>query len=138
MNVFNIVCGGWAGARNLRSRILLCTVLMTGSGAIRGQAIEVVAPGVKAEVEVVTLTPTGFFPTRLVRPTGPFLLALENRSGLREDLDLRLEGSAQQALKAYNLKQRTLDFGEVVRLPPGIYKLRVQGKGKFELTLEIK
>ena len=117
---------------------------MTGCGLLVSrpvwgqQTVEVVEKGVKAEVEVVTLTPTGFSPTRLVRPVGPFILALENRSGLREDLDVRLEGASQQMLKAYGLKRNTLDFGDVVRLPAGTYKLRVQGNSKFELTLEIK
>jgi hypothetical protein len=34
------------------------------------------------EVEVVTVRPTGFEPSQITRPPGPYILLIENRSGL--------------------------------------------------------
>src|SRR5713226_5476721 len=34
------------------------------------------------QVELITVGPTGFWPKQIVRPSGPFILLIENRSGM--------------------------------------------------------
>ena len=41
------------------------------------------------EVEVITVRPTGFEPTQIVRPPGPYILLIENRSGV-DTINLRM------------------------------------------------
>jgi hypothetical protein len=42
-----------------------------------------------AEVELITITPDGFFPSAITRSSGQFIIAYDNRSG-SDDLNIRL------------------------------------------------
>ena len=74
------------------------------------------------EAELVTVTPHGFEPQQITRPPGPFLLMLDNRSGLRQvNLGLSLEAGAQ--LREVPVPREQPDWSEVIALPPGRYVL---------------
>jgi len=51
----------------------------------------------RIEAELITLTPDGFEPAEIKRSQGRFLLALDNRSGVRE-ITLRLDREAGNRL----------------------------------------
>src|SRR5438067_1967408 len=47
----------------------------------------------RIEAELISIRPSGFEPTQITRPKGPFLLAIENRSGLKEiEFQLGVQG----------------------------------------------
>lgn len=100
--------------------------------------VEVLQRDEKAEVEIVTITPDGFYPRKLSRGPGPFILFIENRAAIRGDLDLKLETESKALAKALQIKDREIEVGELVRLPVGIYTLSLTGKSKYSFTLEIK
>ena len=102
------------------------------------RSIEVLQPNEKAEVEIVTIAPEGFYPRKLVRGPGPFVLFIENRAAIKGELDLRLETEGKSLAKGLKIKDRELETGELVRLPVGIYTLTLTGKSKYSFTLEIK
>ena len=102
------------------------------------KTVEVLQRDEKAEVEIVTITPDGFYPRKLSRGPGPFVLFIENRAAIRGDLDLKLETDSKVLAKAMQIKDRQLEVGELVRLPVGIYTLSLTGKSKYSFTLEIK
>ncbi|HBY62655.1 MAG TPA: hypothetical protein DEH78_22770, partial [Solibacterales bacterium] len=104
---------------------------MVAQGQPPTDSIEVLQPRERIEIVVVVLTPDGFQPSRVVRKAGPFLLALENRSGLRENLDLRLEtdGASKQELRRLPIDLRRPERGDVLRLLAGKFTLRALGKG---------
>lgn len=101
------------------------------------ETVELVGPTEVVHVEPVTLTPQGFDPPKLVRPRGPFILLLHNRSGLKDDLDIDID-AADKKVKTVKLLSKHYDFGEVLRLPPGLYTVRVKGKGHYTLAVEVK
>lgn len=138
----------WVGGhKGCNSRIfqiisLFALVAMQSSGQATAtgseKAIEVLQRDEKAEVEVVTITPDGFYPRRLSRGPGPFVLFIENRAAVKGDLDLKLETESKALAKSLQIKDREIEVGELVRLPIGVYTLSLTGKNKYSFTLEIK
>ena len=74
------------------------------------------------EAEVVTIQPTGFEPREITRPKGLFLLAVENRSGLRT-IQLRLDREAGNRLRDLHIPGNRHDWKDGLDLPPGRYVL---------------
>jgi len=74
------------------------------------------------EAELVTVTPHGFEPQQLTRPPGPFLLMLDNRSGLGQ-VNLHLSREAGAQLREVPVPREQPDWSEVIALPPGRYVL---------------
>lgn len=77
----------------------------------------------RIESEVFTLRPTGFEPSQITRPTGAFVLAVDNRSGL-EEIRLRLDREDGSRADQISIPGKKLDWREVVNLSPGNYLLR--------------
>jgi hypothetical protein len=77
---------------------------------------------IRIETELVTIRRHGFEPQEITRPADPFVLAVENRSGL-EEVTLRLDRVAGNRLKEVNVPRRKLDWGGAFDLPPGRYVL---------------
>ncbi len=75
------------------------------------------------EVERVTIKPTGFEPNEINRPASPFVLAVDNRSGLQE---VALELFREDGHKLHEIKgpKGQLDQRRFLDLPPGNYVLR--------------
>jgi hypothetical protein len=79
----------------------------------------------KVEVERVTVRQSGCEPAEITRPAGPFLLAVNDRTGL-EGVLLRLasvEGRRQQEVRLPADTRGRRDWRRVVNLPPGAYLL---------------
>jgi len=74
------------------------------------------------EGEVITIRPTGFEPREITRPKGLFLLAVENRSGLRT-IQLRIDRLAGDRLREMQMPRNKHDWREGFDLPPGKYIL---------------
>src|SRR5713226_2820831 len=79
-------------------------------------------PIANIEAELVTVTPHGFEPRQITRPPGPFLLMLDNRSGLGQ-VNLHLSREAGARLRDVPVPREQPDWSEVIALPPGRYVL---------------
>ena len=89
------------------------------------------------EVEVVTITPDGFEPQQIVRPPGPFLLAVTNRSGF-DSLNLQLETEARGKLREKSLALTTPHWREVINLQPGRYVVTEADHPEWTFSLIIQ
>ena len=78
--------------------------------------------GGPAEVELIDLRPSGFEPHEITRPTGRFLLGVNNRSGLT-DLSLVLANESGR-LEGSKRLSRMKTWREALDLQPGRYVLR--------------
>lgn len=74
------------------------------------------------EAEVITIRSTGFEPSEITRPKGPFVLAIENRSGLQA-MQLRLDSVGVARLLDFQMPKTKHDWNDRLDLPPGKYVL---------------
>jgi hypothetical protein len=74
------------------------------------------------DAEVITLRPNGFEPAEITRPTGRFLLLLENYSGIK-DIKLQIAVNRGAKLHEIKFKERNLVGGQELDLHPGQYVL---------------
>jgi hypothetical protein len=86
--------------------------------------------------EVITITRHGFEPRELSRPAGPFLLLLENRSGLRAML-LQLKSEDGQTVRETHLTREESDWNSVVNIPPGRYLLTEANHPRWSCAVTI-
>ena len=89
------------------------------------------------EVEVITILPTGFQPAEISRPTGFFLIAVENRSGLRT-IQLRLDREAGNRLHEVQVHPRKNYWHQGLDLPPGRYILSEAYHPEWTCAIEIQ
>ena len=89
------------------------------------------------EAEVITIRPTGFQPQKIARPQGPFLLAVENRSGLRT-IDLILEGPGGKRLYTAGIPIAKHDLARKFDLVPGAYVLREANHPEWHCIITIE
>ncbi len=78
------------------------------------------------EVEVVTVRPTGFEPRQITRPPGPYVLLIENRSGM-ETLTLKLSfvtNAINPSVFQVQIPRGQLDWTTVISGTPGQYTLK--------------
>jgi len=73
-------------------------------------------------VEMVSVGPDGFQPTSLTRPSGRFLLAINNRSGLKE-LTLQLSREDGTLMQEVRVNPKQPNWRGLVNLPAGAYRL---------------
>ena len=73
-----------------------------------------ISQGQRLESELITIRPTGFEPTEIIRPKGPFVLAVENRSGLRE-VDFQLAFERGERVFRVSRSWEHLDWYEIGR-----------------------
>jgi hypothetical protein len=78
------------------------------------------------EIEAVTITPTGFEPSEITRAKGPFILAVDNRSGL-DEVELYFERESGSRMDVRLNRKRKLAWREIVDVSPGKYILRAVG-----------
>jgi hypothetical protein len=74
------------------------------------------------EAELVTVTPHGFEPSEITRPTGRFVLMVEDRSGLNT-ISSRLRLQAGLTLRNIPMKREQPNWSDVINLQPGRYVL---------------
>ncbi len=63
----------------------------------------------RLEAELITLHPSGFEPSEISRPAGPFILALQNRSGL-EQLLLQINRSSGARMREVQMRRERSDL----------------------------
>ena len=88
------------------------------------------------QVERVTVGRHGFERSAIARPTGRFLLAVDNRSGL-EEINLQIvreNGNRDREMKVHRKKP---DWKGFVDLPPGQYKLIEAGHADWVCRITI-
>jgi hypothetical protein len=73
-------------------------------------------------VEMISVGPKGFEPASLTRPSGRFLLAINNRSGL-EELSLQLISEDGTLMQQARVNRRQPNWRSLVNLPAGTYRL---------------
>ena len=76
----------------------------------------------RIEAEIITIRPTGFEPTAITRPKGPFFLEVEDRSGLRE-VDVQLSVERGDRVFLVKAPRERADWNRLADLPPGRYVL---------------
>lgn len=87
---------------------------------------------------LVTITPRGLVPQRIVIAEGPFALRVENRS-LAQALTvaLSLPGGTSSLLSS-SVTPRACDVRQVIDLVPGEYRITVAEHTAWSLTLLVK
>jgi len=71
---------------------------------------------------LITIRPSGFDPVEVRRTEGPFLLAVDNRSGL-DEVTLYLTGEGGARVREMHLSPERSRWREKIELPPGRYLL---------------
>jgi hypothetical protein len=77
----------------------------------------------RIEMERIILTPRGFEPSAITRPRGAFYIAVDNRSGLQDQLTFLLDRMDGNRLHEARLPKGRLGWRQLVDLPPGRYAL---------------
>jgi hypothetical protein len=90
----------------------------------------------RIEAELITLHPTGFEPSEITRPAGPFILAFQNRSGLAQ-LMLRIDKSSGPRMREVQIHWERSDWSEVLDLPVGSYTVTEVNNSDWVLRLTI-
>lgn len=85
---------------------------------------------------LVTLTPRGFEPSEVELPHKPFLLIVQNRTGLPK-VDLAFSGRFVSEPKGKRIPPVKKPWGGRVDLPPGIYKLSEANHPEWLMTISI-
>ncbi len=110
------------------------TTVMASSSAL--PAIQRDPQNQRIEAEIISIRPTGFEPTQITRPKGPFLLAIENRSGLKQiEFQLGVEGG----MRSFQIERtwERSDWNQVVDLPAGRYVLTETNHPAWKCTISI-
>lgn len=91
-------------------------------------------------VEQLTLRPSGFYPFEFTRPSGKFLLAVNNRVGIVE-MNLRLSRETSNGvlrnLSEVKVHRRQSDWNDVVDLQPGTYLLTEASNPKWVCRITV-
>lgn len=88
------------------------------------------------EVELVTVGRHGFERSAITRPKGRFLLAVDNRSGLKE-IDLQIVRENGNRDREMKVPRKNPNWRGFVDLPPGNYKLIEAGHPDWVCLLTI-
>jgi len=93
-------------------------------------------PQAPVQAELITVTPTGFEPSELTRPTGRFLLAIDNQSGL-DEVEFYFEREAGGRVNVPLSRRGKLAWREIVDLTPGTYVLRATNDESWRCRITI-
>jgi len=90
----------------------------------------------RIEAELISIRPNGFEPTQIRRPKGPFLLAIENRSGLKQ---VEFQLSAPVGTRLFQVKRswERSDWSQVIDPPAGQYVLTEANHPDWKCTISI-
>ncbi len=81
-------------------------------------------PREQLELELVTIRSSGIQPRQITRPAGPFFLAVDNYSGVRE-INVSLETGAGLRIQTVPVTKNRFKWRGRLVLLPGVYVLRV-------------
>jgi hypothetical protein len=129
--------------------IVLCGVLAGATARRKGSAIagDRISPALttqdeppsnkpRIDTEIISITPQGFEPTEIARPKGPFILRINNRSGLGE-LSLRLNSESGNNLVVVPLNNGRANWNQALDLPPDNYIISEAGHSGWTCNLTI-
>src|SRR5882672_8139844 len=90
----------------------------------------------RIEAELISIRPNGFEPTQITRPKGPFLLAIENRSGLKQ---IEFQLGVERGIRLFQIKRswERLDWNQVVDPQAGKYVLTEANHPDWKCTITI-
>lgn len=89
----------------------------------------------RLEAERITVREWGFEPNEINRGPGPFLLGIQNQSGLEEiEISLVDSGNSRRKLP---VTRNALMWKERVNLPPGTYLIKESGHPEWECRITI-
>ena len=94
-------------------------------------------PAYRHSAIVFTLLPEGFEPAEITLPQGRYLLAVENRTGLAEEVELQLHREDGDKLREKRLGRGKRAWKEVVELVPGRYVVSEAGHPDWVCHLTI-
>lgn len=113
----------------------------TESRLIEGSTSTSVRPQVSdqaVEVELITVHPYGLEPREISRPSGPFILAVHNRSRLDQvSLQLNRANGFSAGVREISLPAGKLRQLSLLDLPPGQYVLTDTVRPNFECKITI-
>lgn len=142
-----LFAGFLVSARTWRARDVLTNPGAKASSTVASgiqphQEAQDQAPIESLEGELITVGPNGFEPTQINRPSGPFVLLIQNRSGT--DLGpLMLEAEESglptpiSKIAEARIDRQRLDYGERLELPPGRYRLRQSENSHWSFGIAI-
>lgn len=94
---------------------------------LQGSQDKTTIPSIQVQAVRITIRPTGFEPNEITYPARPFLLAIDNQSGL-DQISLQLEQvvavGPPQSVHNTVLSLRKSRKREITNLPPGQYVLK--------------
>jgi hypothetical protein len=93
--------------------------------------------GARLEAEVIIITPTGFEPTEITRPTGRFLLAIQDRSGFAE-ITLRVSRESDGAQFLVPTRKKHRAWRDVINPPSGRYLLTEANHPEWRCLITIQ
>jgi hypothetical protein len=99
-----------------------------------GVAVQIDTPAV--EVEVVVLTPEGFQPSQISRPIGPFILQVDNRTGM-EQIEVTIFQPGGGMVDRATIGSGQIDWNSEYDLSPGSYTLSVTGHPEWICPITI-
>lgn len=123
VSVIGLTVSGWSLLKSNTKAESINTTVQDGAN-LHGSSRNT-SPHERVEVVRITIRPTGFEPSEIVRPAGPFLLVIDNKSGL-EDINLqiqRLTGGRRDKLHDIKVSLKQLRKAEITNLPVGQYEL---------------
>ncbi|HEX3187361.1 MAG TPA: hypothetical protein VHQ94_21360 [Pyrinomonadaceae bacterium] len=88
------------------------------------------------EVERLTFREWGCEPSQISREAGPFVLVIQNQSGL-EDIDLSLVEESNNPRKKLPVTRNALTWKERLELPPGTYLVKEAGHPEWQCRITI-
>jgi hypothetical protein len=97
------------------------------------------SPPLQIQTLKISIQPTGFEPNNIVCPSKPFLLALDNESGL-DDLQLRLlhvTGKSRETRREVRLSLTEFRNRAILDLPPGQYVLEENSHPQWECSISV-
>jgi heme exporter protein D len=104
--------------------------------AIQQPSTQALGQRAKLQAELITLLPYGFMPATITRPKSPFVLAVDNRSGL-DVMSLQLTRETGNKIHEVIVPGETLDWNKVFDLDLGRYVLSEINHPKWRCTLII-
>ena len=90
----------------------------------------------RIEAEIITISPSGFHPAQISRPKGPFVLEVEDRSGLK-GVDVQFSVERGNQVFQVEAPRENPDWNRMVDLPPGRYVLNEVGHPDWTCTITI-
>lgn len=131
-SIFAFVCASVAfGARAWR------TTPASTPAAANTIAAQDKATAARIGAEHITIRPTGFEPTEIIRPPGQFLLLVDNHTGLADEVTLRIEEERGQKVREERVPLTKQKWTNVLDLAPGRYILREANHPEWMCTIEI-